>query len=296
VAALPLLMTACITAATSSRSDTYPTGPDIAYVTNGSGWIPFNLVSHSATRAFMPPPYRAATVTPDGSTAYVIGADGITSVDLRTGSAGAPISKVHDCQSIAVGRNDQTLYVAGCGDSSAGFTGILPVNVKTGAAEALITVPGTPALVWVSPDGRTAYVMTNGGATLALVDLATGALGKVIAVPDGVDDLAFSRDGSMAYATGTSNQANGNVQYSFVTPLNLTTDAAEAPIALLHDPYGIALSPDGRTAYVTGGTFPAGRVGPPIPPDVTSINLITGHVGTTFSISGGASDIFNGTS
>ena len=204
-------------------------------------------------------------------------------MDLRTGTTGTPISKVSNCQSISIGGSGRTLYVAGCGDSAAGFKNIVPVNVTTGVAGAPIAVPDGPLGVFVSPDGRTAYAQTNGGSTLTPVNLATGALGNVIAVPKGVSDLAIGPDGSMAYATGTHDESIGGKQYSFVTPINLKTGVAETPIALLHDPYGIVLSPDGRTAYVTGGTYPAGQVGPPIPPDVTSINLVAGRVEATFS-------------
>lgn len=187
--------------------------------------------------------------------------------------------------------------MAGCGNNGADFKSILPVSVKTGAAGAPIAVPGGPSGVYVSPDGRTAYVQTNGGATLTPVDLATGALGNVITVPDGVSELAILPDGSMAYATGTSDVAiGGGKQDSFVTPIDLETGVAETPITLLHDPYGIVVSPNGRTAYVTGGNYPAGSVGPPTPPDVTSINLVAGRVEATFSIPGGAGGIFNGTS
>ncbi len=218
-------------------------------------------------------------------------------VDLTTGAIGTPISKVSNCQSIAIGGTGQTLYVTGCGDNGADFKSITPVDVKTGAAGTPIAVPGAPEAVYVSPDGRTAYVGTNGGSTLSIVDLTTGALGNVITVPDGIGELAFNRAGTMAYATGTSDEGGGEgKQYSFVTPIDLITGVAETPIALLHDPYGIVVSPDGRTAYVTGGSYPPGAVGPPTPPDVTSINLVTGRVVSTYSIPGGASGIFNSSS
>ena len=181
-------------------------------------------------------------------------------VDLRTGTIGKPISKVSNCQSIAIGGNGQTLYVAGCGGSVRKFKTILPVNVRTGTAGTPIAVPGSPIGVYVSPDGRIAYAVTNGDATLSPVDLATGTLGKVITVPDGVGDLAISPEGHMAYATGTTDKATGGgKQYAFVTPIDLSTGVAETPIALLHDPYGIVLSPGGRTAYVTGGNSPRQR-------------------------------------
>ncbi len=95
----------------------------------------------------------------------------------------------------------------------------------------------------------------------------------------------------MAYATGAGGLAVGKVQYSYVTPINLAEGVAEPPIPLLHAPYGIALAPDGRTAYVTGG-----EAGPPIPPDVTEIDLATGKVSGSFSVPGGANGIVNATS
>ena len=95
------------------------------------------------------------------------------------------------------------------------------------------------------------------------MELATGVLGIVITVPEGVSELAISPDGGMAYATGNNDEVIGDLQYTFVTPIDLRTGVAGTPIALLHDPYGFVLSPDGRTAYVTGGTYPRGAVGPP---------------------------------
>ena len=294
VAVASLLVTACGTPASGSGSRTYPTGSEIAYIINGSGWVPFNLVNHSISRAIPVSRMVAVTVAQDGRVAYGIGENGIVPVNLRTGTTGAPISKVSNCQSLSIGGGRRTLYVAGCGDTAAGFKSILPVNVQTGVAGSPIAVPDGPVGVFVSPDGRTAYAATNGGSALTPVDLSNGALGNVITVPKGVGELAFTHDGTMAYATGTSDEGvGGGKQYSFVTPIDLKSGVAEAPIALLHDPYGIAISPDGHTAYVTGGTYPPGAVGPPTPADVTSINLVTRRVMATLSISGGASDIFN---
>ncbi len=126
----------------------------------------------------------------------------------------------------------------------------------------------------------------------AVPSLNTGAVGKVIQVPDGVSDLAIAPGGAMAYATGAGTVVVGKVQYSYVTPINLAEGVAETPIPLLHGPEGIALTPDGNTAYVTGGL----SSGPPIPPDLTALNLASGKVSGTFSGPGGANDIVNATS
>ena len=150
-------------------------------------------MSHSLGHAIPSPDSKAVTVAPDGRTAYAIGENGMVPVDLRTGVTGAPISKVNNCQSISIGGSGQTLYVAGCGDSAAGFTSIVPVSVKSGAAGEPIPVPGTPAGVYVSPNGQTAYAVTQGDATLTSIDLVTRTVGTVITVPEGVNTLAITR-------------------------------------------------------------------------------------------------------
>ena len=152
---------------------------------------------------------------------------------------------------------------------------------------------GGPLAVNVSPDGRTAWVTTQGGATLRQVTLPLGLEGYVISVPQGVGGLAIAPNGKMAYAVGTVVEGEGSYSDSYVTPINLVTGVAENPIVLHYDPYGIAVSPDGRTIWVTGGTVdgPKSRT-----PDLRSIDLATGRVNGTFSIPGGANDIANATS
>jgi YVTN family beta-propeller protein len=64
------------------------------------------------------------------------------------------------------------------------------------------------------------------------------------------------------------NQGSGTV-----TPISTATNTAGQEINVGKDPYGIAITPNGRTAYVTHvATFPPGIV--------TPINLATGTAGT----------------
>lgn len=263
---------------------------------NGSGWVPFDLLTHAVGRAIPTDGNSPAAVAPDGHTAYAVTARGIVSVNLQTGAVGRVVYRGRSCSSIAVGDGGHTLYLADCGDGTAAPTTILPVNVRTGRAGAPIAIPGGPVGIFISPNGGAAYALTDGDATLTPMNLATGTTGNAITIPEGVDEMAFNPDGTMAYATGSSDEAVGGRQYSYVTPIALPSGTPEQPIALLHDPYGIVVSPDGRTAYVTGGNVPVGTVGPPTPPDVTSIDLASRRVGATYSIPGGAGGIFNLTS
>jgi len=129
---------------------------------------------------------------------------------------------------------------------------------------------------------------------LVQVSLPLGLIGYVISVPAGIGGLAIAPDGKMAYAVGTSDDQVGSYSDSYVTPIDLVTGVAEPPIVLHYDPYGIAVSPDGWTIWVTGGTAGYGPTSGT--PDLRSISLATGRVDGTYKIPGGANDIVNATS
>ena len=270
----------------------FPTGADIAYVVNGSGVVSFNLITHAVGRPITEPLWKAGNqvlVTADRRTAFVETAnDDLVPLNLVTGRFGAPILRSLLSEVFAVTPNGRTIYVTDARRSNT----IVAVDTRTGVHGRTIHVPGGPVGMSIAPDGVTAYVLTAGDADITPVNLATGAVGNVIQVPNLVRELAIAPGGAMAYAAGAGDVVVGKVQYSYVTPINLAEGVAEAPIPLHHDPYGIALTPDGRTAYVTGG----GGTGPPIPPDLTAIDLASGKVSGTFSVPGGANDIVNATS
>jgi len=55
-------------------------------------------------------------------------------------------------------------------------------------------------------------------------------------------EIAIAPNGRIAYVTNYAN--------STVTPIDLSTDAARAPIEVGGAPYGVAITSDGRTAVV----------------------------------------------
>ena len=189
-----------------------------------------------------------------------------------------------------------------------------------GSISVVAPLGGGPNGAAIGPDGAV-YVCNNGGfewqdamgfaipgnqpadysgGRIERVDLSTGAVDVLYTSCGdhplrGPNDLVFDADGGMWFTDHGKqrprDQDRGGIYYARPDGSEITEVVQPSDF-----PNGIGLSPDGRTAYVTGGNEPVGSVGPPTPPDVTSINLITGRVEATFSIPGGAGSIFNGTS
>lgn len=183
----------------------------------------------------------AIAITPDGTRAYVTnyGSNSVTPVDLLTGKALAPI---------ALGAN------AG------------------------------PAGIAIAPDGDTAYVTDAGSAgtlgdTVTPIDLATGKILPAITVGPGPEGIAITPDGARAYVADTGAFVSGQTGSiaSTVTPVDLVTGKALAPIPVGNAPAAIAITPDGSTALVANVN--SGSVSP--------ISVATDKAGSPISVVGG---------
>jgi DNA-binding beta-propeller fold protein YncE len=292
-------LTAC---STSHAAGVMPTGGDWAYVTSADGIVPFNLTTHRTGQMISVPLWNSQQevgVAADGRTGVTTNEVGIVPLNFVTGKPSNPLPTRRNWAVMALAPDGRTLWVTdleGGPDTPVAQTdtAIVPVSTSTGKPGRPIPVPGGPVGINISPDGRTAWLATGGGANLTEVSLPLGLVGYVIPVPDGVGGLAIAPNGKMAYAVGTVVDQVGSYSDSYVTPIDLVTGVAEPPIVLHYDPYGIAVSPDGRTIWVTGGTVDAGPNSGT--PDLRSISLATGRVDGDYSIPGGADDIVNATS
>lgn len=112
----------------------------------------------------------------------------------------------------------------------------------------------------VSPDGATLLVPEFGsfnpyviGDTVAVIDTATDTVTGTIAVGMQPEDVAFTPDGSYAFVTNAGGATVSVIDMATQTVV-ATTPCGEPFATFL---YGVAISPDGKLAYVntTGGNW-----------------------------------------
>ena len=307
-----------------------------AYVANSNdGTVtPVNLATgHPGTPIKLGGNPAAIAISPDGTTAYVANGCGcgkVTPVNLATGHPGAPIKVGTGLLAIAITRDGRTAYVVEPFQDA-----VISVNLATGRPGAPIildtTHPGllpaealNPDLIAITPDGKTAYVVDANRGAIFPINLATGRLGTPITFGYSTPvAIAITPDARTAYvaAIGVPLSTVAPDSPGTVIPVNLATGHPGTPIETGADPVAIAISPDGRTAYVvddgdSGTTTPVdlatGQPGTPIEtgtdpqaiaitPDGTTayvtddgnghgdgtvipVNLATGHPGTPIKV------------
>lgn len=251
-----------------------------AYVANGSGTVSQFAISRQDLLAPLTPATVPAgtnpfgvVVSPDGRNVYVTDAGvgnlggGVSqfSVDRGTGQltamTPATVAAGLSPQGIAVTPNGRFVYVPDLdGNVVQGYR----VDRRTGSLSRLASVTvatGTaPEGIVVTPDGRSVFVVNSDDATVSqyTADPSTGMLvaksPAEVALP-GVPlagALALGSHGRRAYALGSNGIGNGDVFQFRVGRVRsglkpLTPPSVEAGA----DPVSVAMTPDGRSAYVT---------------------------------------------
>ena len=104
-----------------------------------------------------------------------------------------------------------------------------------------IPVPAGPHGLVITPDGRRVYVSSDGDSTVSVIDTATDRIVDTINVGDTPHGLGITPDGSRVLVT------------SFGTNRVLAIDTAGDQVAWqapVPQPHNVAITADGRTAYV----------------------------------------------
>ncbi len=110
-----------------------------------------------------------------------------------------------------------------------------------------------PYSLAITPDGKTVWVVNYEGASLSSLDTATNLfIGAPAPIKKFSYGFAITPDGTRAYVANNSEDEFGNNPDETVEAIDLQSRARiGAPIPVGEGPGGIAISPDGRRAYVS---------------------------------------------
>ncbi len=205
-------------------------------------------------------------ITPDGKTAYVTnrGGNSVTPIDTTTKTAGTPIPiSVAFPFAIAITPDGRTLYVGGEGNDA-----IAVIDTTTNTVVNVVSLTTPSASIAITPDGKTAYVVGFGG-VVTPIDTATNVAGAPFAIGTAPFGIAISPDGQKAYVVNEFSNS--------VTPFLTATNTALAPISTGPGlPVDDAITPDGRTLYVTNTNDGKGGSEDAVTAISTTTNTIVG--------------------
>lgn len=114
------------------------------------------------------------------------------------------------------------------------------IDTTTGKAVATIPVAAGPHGMGITSDGRWLYVSGDGSSTVSVIDTTIDHVTRTIEVGKTPHGVALVPDGQLLVAV------NGEDRIAFV---NTATQAVVATVAVAK-PHTIAISPDGKAAYV----------------------------------------------
>lgn len=219
-------------------------------------------------------------ITPDGNTAYVnnygspagVGSGNATTVrvvDLNSNTiVGAPITVGLAPASLAITPDGAFVYVINYVDGNPG-TGTISI-IRTSDNTVVGTIFGFsgPFAIAITPNGDYAYTTNFGsnnfspvGTTVSVVNLKSNNVIATIQVGTQPAGIAITPDGRFAYVTNYNTLYLGpnftglTAGQGTVNIIDIATNTVLCPVIVVgSSPANIAISPDGRYAYVTNYT------------------------------------------
>jgi hypothetical protein len=204
---------------------------------------------------------------------YVATGDGtVVPVEVRTDKALAPINLHLPSTGIAcmaVTRDGKTIWVAG-------FDGeITPISTATRTAGRPIVIDGHPDQIVLEPDGRSGYVVGDGGGFIP-VNFVAETSGRLVR-DHAIERLVLAPRGKTAYGLSLGPTTS-------VMPVNLTTDKPLRPITFRRLVLQFTLTPNGKSAWVyLGGTANTN--------ELVEVNLTTRAIGAPINLPDGVQQV-----
>jgi len=215
----------------------------------------------------------AAGATPAGAAhacqpgAYVlISAARVTPVNFVTRKAGKPIVLPmpgirRTGGAIVITPDGKTAYVNNHSNEGRWLTSINTTTNKPGKPLPLLDYQY--GLMTFGPNGKSLYL---GGAGVSLINPPASTITKEITFPHTgfVNGLFLTARGTTLYAW------SGGPSSAMLTPINTATNTAGTGVALPFNPFGVAITPNGKTAYLSNWNKST----------VVPVDLATGVAGT----------------
>lgn len=230
-----------------------------AYVTNyASGTVtPIDLASGRPGRPIAAGSGPAEiAIAPDGKTAYVTDAgsaplgDTVTPIDLRTDRPLRTIRVGLGPQGIAITPDGTRAYVANAGAIVTGQTGaightVTPINLITHRALAPINVGNAPIAVAVNGDGSTVFVTNSYSGSVSPISVASDTAGTPIEMSGSPQAIASVPGRGEILVANAATSGTDNL-----TTISVVTESVKSSIAVPKNPTAVAVSPDGKTAWL----------------------------------------------
>lgn len=171
---------------------------------NGSTGAPIRTVALSG-------PVESVAAGDDGVTFYALNgttsARAVAVIDSQTGKIAATVPAPNDGVAVVPSPNQKSLYILESNGN------VDEVEVPSGQLEALFPIGHSGHAIGLSPDGDTLYVLKGQGTSrnVAVVDVSTEHIVKVLPAPADANGISLSPDGNTLYvSTGTA--TFGNIQ------------------------------------------------------------------------------------
>jgi YVTN family beta-propeller protein len=190
------------------------------------------------------------SMTPDGSRALIANFNSgtVTFLDLTATPPvviGTPLATGGSTESVAITASGQFAVTAGNGANIS----VRSIDIATRTI--LSTLVTTASAVTITPDGRTVILADFGLGRLQILSLSTAGVltstGVTVANAGGPLSMAMAPNGRWALV---SNFNNGDVSVLRISAAGAVTVGARIPVCC--STTGVAITPDGTKAYVTG--------------------------------------------